>query len=281
MMSVFFFFVLLIMSKFSSSPIVVVYGAEEQQHNNNEDDINNNNKFAHSNEAGEEFSSENNAKIKTKKLKNRSYYNMKLQGRMIADGEDDDRTLLDIFGEVAKEYFTQKVIPPTDAECRWDWRSMRCEPYCLCNYIPCVGDYHIGRSCRLNPTFKEKSQEEAMAICRSERQKKKMKSRALSNNKNPIHRRFMDSVTKTAKKINIIRKQLFNTTKNKLHDMKLNFCSNIVSAQQQSIASSTNNDDENENKEELCIHYNEFSTPERLLCSKHIKLPICDDFELH
>ena len=65
--------------------------------------------------------------------------------------EEDDRTLLDIFGESAKQYLTQKVIPPTDAECRWDWRSVRCEPYCHCSFLPQRGDYHLGRSCRLKP----------------------------------------------------------------------------------------------------------------------------------
>ncbi len=62
--------------------------------------------------------------------------------------DHDDRTLLDIFGESAKQYLTQKVIPPTDAECKWDWRTVRCEPYCECAFLPQWGDYHLGRSCR-------------------------------------------------------------------------------------------------------------------------------------
>ena len=61
---------------------------------------------------------------------------------------NDERTLLDTFGEYAKEYLTQKVIPTTDVECKWDWRFVRCEPYCECDYLPKRGDYHIGRSCR-------------------------------------------------------------------------------------------------------------------------------------
>lgn len=40
--------------------------------------------------------------------------------------EYDDRTLLDTFGQVAKEFLTKKVIPDTDADCKWDWRSVRC-----------------------------------------------------------------------------------------------------------------------------------------------------------
>ena len=70
---------------------------------------------------------------------------------MVVDGpsdEYDDRTLLDVFGEAAKEYLTQKVIPDTDVECKWDWRFVRCEPFCECDFLPKRGDYHLGRSCR-------------------------------------------------------------------------------------------------------------------------------------
>jgi hypothetical protein len=64
------------------------------------------------------------------------------------DFDDDDRTLLDLFGQVAKEYLTQKLIRETDAECRWDWRSIRCEPASYCSFQFLSGDYHLGRSCR-------------------------------------------------------------------------------------------------------------------------------------
>jgi hypothetical protein len=88
----------------------------------------------------------------------------------------DDRTLLDMFGEAAKEFLTKRVvsiicffekstirhiiphfltswtkrtqIPDTDEECRWDWRHARCEPYCDCGLELRWGDFHIGRSCR-------------------------------------------------------------------------------------------------------------------------------------
>lgn len=38
----------------------------------------------------------------------------------------DDRTLLDTFGQVAKEFLTKRVIPDTDADCKWDWKFVRC-----------------------------------------------------------------------------------------------------------------------------------------------------------
>ena len=69
-------------------------------------------------------------------------------GAPVDDDEYDERTLLDTFGEVAKEYLTQKVIPDTDVECKWDWRFVRCEPFCECEFIPKRWDYHLGRSCR-------------------------------------------------------------------------------------------------------------------------------------
>ena len=69
------------------------------------------------------------------------------------DSYDDEQTYLDLFGERAKELLTQHIIPATDADCRWDWRMGRCEPYCECGYYFLWGDYHLGRSCRLRSKF--------------------------------------------------------------------------------------------------------------------------------
>jgi hypothetical protein len=66
---------------------------------------------------------------------------------------DDEQTYLDLFGERAKELLTQHIIPATDANCRWDWRMGRCEPFCQCGYFFLWGDYHLGRSCRLRSKF--------------------------------------------------------------------------------------------------------------------------------
>jgi len=63
--------------------------------------------------------------------------------------EEDNRTLLDLFGEAAKEYLTKRVIPDTDEDCRWDWRYARCNPKCSCEFKFQWGDFHLGRSCRL------------------------------------------------------------------------------------------------------------------------------------
>mgnify|MGYP006297470759 CR=1 FL=1 len=39
-------------------------------------------------------------------------------------------------------------IPDTDPECRWDWRTLRCESACDCEFRFKAGDYHLGRACR-------------------------------------------------------------------------------------------------------------------------------------
>lgn len=62
---------------------------------------------------------------------------------------DENATYLDIFGEVSKDYIIHHLIPPTDAECDWNWSHLRCEPFCNCDYVYQFGDYHLGRSCRL------------------------------------------------------------------------------------------------------------------------------------
>jgi hypothetical protein len=63
--------------------------------------------------------------------------------------KDENASYLDIFGEFSKEYILHHFIPPTNAQCDWDWHYLRCEPFCLCDIQYKFGDYHLGRSCRL------------------------------------------------------------------------------------------------------------------------------------
>lgn len=63
--------------------------------------------------------------------------------------KDENASYLDIFGEFSKEYIIHHLIPPTDAQCDWNWTYLRCEPFCICDYQYKLGDYHLGRSCRL------------------------------------------------------------------------------------------------------------------------------------
>lgn len=42
-----------------------------------------------------------------------------------------------------------KTIPPTDAQCDFNWSRLRCEPKCSCGVRLRFGDYTPGRACRL------------------------------------------------------------------------------------------------------------------------------------
>jgi hypothetical protein len=42
-------------------------------------------------------------------------------------------------------------IPPTDAECHFNWLFGRCYPLCKCRFSPKLGDYSPSRACRLIP----------------------------------------------------------------------------------------------------------------------------------
>ena len=88
------------------------------------------------------------------------------------NNSDMEKTYLDLFGESAKEFLTQKapeklkkVFPATDEECSWDWRYIRCEPYCECSFQPKLpGDFHLGRACRKRSHLLDASSEEPSEI---------------------------------------------------------------------------------------------------------------------
>ena len=42
-----------------------------------------------------------------------------------------------------------KVSPPTDKTCDWDWKTLHCQPRATCKLAYRYGDWHIGRACRL------------------------------------------------------------------------------------------------------------------------------------
>lgn len=51
--------------------------------------------------------------------------------------------------ERARKYVLTRTVPPTDAECDFNWSRLRCEPKCLCGARLRFGDYTPGRTCRL------------------------------------------------------------------------------------------------------------------------------------
>lgn len=82
-----------------------------------------------------------------------------------SNSSDMNKTYLDLFGESAKDFLTRQLperitFPPTDSECRWDWRYLRCEPFCECSLLLKIpGDFHLGRACRKR-AHKKKSVED-------------------------------------------------------------------------------------------------------------------------
>ena len=63
--------------------------------------------------------------------------------------DDGEQSLLEVFGDVAKQWLVKKLAPATDPQCTWSWRIGRCEPRCQCRFAPKLGDYWPGRACRL------------------------------------------------------------------------------------------------------------------------------------
>lgn len=60
----------------------------------------------------------------------------------------------------ASAVVTAKVTanaPPTDEDCRWNWKKMHCSPAAFCGLDYQLGDYSLDRSCRLRTDFDEVS----------------------------------------------------------------------------------------------------------------------------
>ena len=79
------------------------------------------------------------------------------------------RALLRGLGQL--ERVLDSYAPATSPECDWRWSSLRCEPREECRFYFKLGDYHVGRSCRLRVTVeaelaqkkREKEEREAAA----------------------------------------------------------------------------------------------------------------------
>ncbi|KAM3576681.1 hypothetical protein VYU27_001484 [Nannochloropsis oceanica] len=94
------------------------------------------------------------------------------------EGNDDNvlvqaqRALLRGLGQL--EEVLAYYAPATSPECDWRWSSLRCEPREDCRFYFKLGDYHVGRSCRLRVAVeaelaekkREKEEREAAAKAR-------------------------------------------------------------------------------------------------------------------
>ena len=74
--------------------------------------------------------------------------------RLAFDGEgnpleEQEQSLLELFGEGARDFLVHRLTPRTDPQCRWHYAKARCVPKCACVFAPKLGDYTPGRACRL------------------------------------------------------------------------------------------------------------------------------------
>ncbi|CAM9209842.1 unnamed protein product [Chrysoparadoxa australica] len=69
----------------------------------------------------------------------------------IREQEDEEKSLLEVFGERVKTFVVTKVTPKTDKECHFSWTRGRCEPKCTCQFDMKLGDYWPDRACRVIP----------------------------------------------------------------------------------------------------------------------------------
>ncbi len=74
--------------------------------------------------------------------------------RELLEREDEDKTLLEVAGERIKGFVLSNLTPPTDKECTYSMKRGRCEPKCACGLQYRLGDYWLGRMCRLIPEDK-------------------------------------------------------------------------------------------------------------------------------
>ncbi len=74
--------------------------------------------------------------------------------RYLLEREDEDKTLLEVAGDRIKGFVLSNLTPPTDKECTYNMKRARCEPKCACRLQYRLGDYWLGRMCRLLPEDK-------------------------------------------------------------------------------------------------------------------------------
>jgi hypothetical protein len=149
-------------------------------------------------------------------------------------------------------------IPDTDAECRWDWRSVRCEPACECSVEAQWGDFHLGRSCRLR--------EEVDDTCEAV-------NPASIWQDTPATRRILSLATQTAGilrvKLSTGWRKAMGRAANRFSSMQHNMCDDLWTLYQEQRAS------------QLCLPQWQIpvrSLPQQVLCGP-VDFEACDDSE--
>jgi hypothetical protein len=152
-------------------------------------------------------------------------------------------------------------IPDTDAECRWDWRSIRCEPACECALQPKRGDYHLGRSCRRRQRDGETNGSEATCVD---------VDAATLWLERPATRRIVSLVVQTSQimrdRSRAVVHQARNGSLQRFHRMQTNVCSDLWTMTHAHVSSG-------------CLSVDDvpmITLPERILCGP-AEFHVCDD----
>ena len=69
----------------------------------------------------------------------------------LTDDEANERSLLEIFTDTIGDFVMHKLLPRSDAACRWNYAKSVCVPRCDCSFQHRAGDLTPGRACRLRP----------------------------------------------------------------------------------------------------------------------------------
>ena len=86
--------------------------------------------------------------LQLEKLTTESKAEEDYMGMTVAIGEDE-KSLLEVFGDAAKTWLLNHLAPTSDKQCQFNWKLARCEPRCQCSLQYRFGDYTVGRSCRM------------------------------------------------------------------------------------------------------------------------------------
>ena len=67
----------------------------------------------------------------------------------LTDDETNERSLLEIFTDTVGDFVMNRLLPRSDAQCRWNYAKSVCVPRCDCSFQHRAGDLTLSRACRL------------------------------------------------------------------------------------------------------------------------------------
>lgn len=72
-----------------------------------------------------------------------------VRDRPEAQEDTGEQSLLEIFSDASRQWILQNFAPYTDPQCTFSLKRVQCEPRCECRMDFKLGDYSLGRACRL------------------------------------------------------------------------------------------------------------------------------------